>query len=102
MKKATFYIGLNDKDTKFQEIETITAGKIVNRILSGIFTGATVSNARGVFTHADGVQVIEETIRAEVFDPAESKIREAVKELKKELNQESIAVEVQSVDVRFM
>lgn len=102
MKIATFYIGLNDKDSKRQEIGTIEAGKIIKRILCGIFEGATISEADGIFTHANGATVIEKTIRAEVFDPADSKIKQAAEQLKSILNQEAIAVKVENVEINFL
>ena len=102
MKIATFYIGLNDKDSKRQEIGTIDAAKIIKRILCGFFEGATISEAEGIFTHENGATVIEKTIRAEIFDPAEAKVKKAAEQLKKALNQESIAVKIESVDVRFI
>lgn len=51
MNKITLFIGLNDKDTKVQEITTVEARAILaDRIAQKIGFG-TVSLASGVYTH---------------------------------------------------
>lgn len=42
MEKFTLYLGLNDKDTKKQEINTIEAYKIVNNVVNNYCDGATI------------------------------------------------------------
>lgn len=102
MKKTIFYIGLNDKETKAQKISTLEAADIINRLTLQYYGGATISNARGIYTHEDGRVVCEETIRVEVLDASEEKNRALAEDLKRVLNQESILVESQSVNFDFV
>lgn len=39
MKKYTLYVGMNDKDTKRQELETVECVKIVSNLLSTMLDG---------------------------------------------------------------
>lgn len=42
MLKFTLYVGLNDKDSKKQEISTLEAYKIINKLLLNYTSGATI------------------------------------------------------------
>ena len=101
--KITLYIGLNDKDTKFQIFSEIEAFKIVTNLLtvSGI-TGATVYDAKGIFTHECNALIIENTIRVELFDPDEQAVLKAVSAIKNALNQESIGYSKEIIEVKFI
>lgn len=98
--KVTFYVGLNDKDAKVQLIDSITASRIVERVFSRHeVDGATTSFARGIYKHGDGTVVTEETILVQVFEFGEPiDVAAICEDLKKLLNQESIAVEKQETD----
>lgn len=100
MRKITFYIGLNDKDSKVQEVGTLEASKILSRILGEI--GATFTDANGVYNHEDGTVVNEASVKAEVFDVDgnlnEGWIIDKTSEIKKILNQESVLVQIQDVN----
>lgn len=93
--KHTFFIGLNDKDTKIQQINTIDAGRIVERVfIAHGVDGATISGARGVYKHDNGTVVAEETIMVQVFEfDSPVPVADICNDLKALLNQESIAVE---------
>lgn len=100
MKQYTLYIGLNDKDTKQQKIDTIEAFKIVSAECTKKFGGATIYNAKGIYKHDNGDIVIENTLRVEIleFDSSIfSDVRELCAYLKRVLNQELIAVQVQDI-----
>ena len=58
LTKYTLYIGLNDKDSKVQEINTVDAYKIVGALIGD----CTIQEARGLYTHQDGTQVLESTL----------------------------------------
>lgn len=103
MIKTTFYIGLNDKDSKQQEISTIDAFKIVSNVFNTLTEGATIKgNCKGIYKHDDGTQIIEETIEAFSFGLNEDQTEKIVNVLKQVLNQESILVIVENVNSRFM
>ena len=86
MKKYTLYCGLNDKDSKRQEISTLEAAKVVRNACLHHANGATIFEADGIYRHEDGQQVVEECV-----------VRRIVDFLKAALNQESIAVQMQDV-----
>lgn len=97
--KVEIYFGLNDKETKRQEITTAAAFDLVSKSCVKYFGFGTLSEARGVFSHSDGSGAIveEKTIRVELFfmdtdsKPGACKmVFPFVDELKKALNQESV------------
>lgn len=102
IKKFTLYLGLNDKDTKTQQISTLEAYKIVSNILAKDFGGGTIFEARGVFTHANNDVVFETTLRIEILFAELPQIKSLVELLKKIFNQESIAVQQEVVDSELM
>ena len=93
--KYSFYIGLNDKDSKVQIVETLTASNIVNRVfIDNDVEGATITSGRGIYKHENGEIVVEETLIVQVYEFGNAiNVRQICKELKHLLNQESIAVE---------
>lgn len=102
MKKVSFYIGLNDKESKVQEIETQNAKKIIESIFCDVLDGCTIYSARGIYKHDNGEKVIENTFIVECFDVMEKDIYFICEYLKKALNQESIAVNVQEINCMFI
>ena len=89
MNKYTFYIGLNDKDSKVQEITTLDAYKIVSTLIGD----CTIQEGKGIYTHQDGTQILETTLIVQVLDFTGSYNYKAVAEtIKTALNQESVAV----------
>ena len=67
MQKYTLYLGLNDKDTKKQEIATIEAYKITTNLLTSYTDGATIFEANGIYKHNDGNITIEKTLKIELL-----------------------------------
>ena len=100
MKTYNFrlYCGLNDKDTKKQEISTEEAQNVFNNLVARTFDGATVWMADGVYTHADGTQVSEKTLCCELVFTDGVKVKRFCNQLKEIFNQESIAVQTIEVD----
>lgn len=88
----TMMIGLNDKETKKQEISTDVALNIVKSLCWEIFEGSTVSLAYGLYKHDDGEKVSENTIRVELMMVNESQVKQFAETIKKVLNQESVLV----------
>lgn len=101
MKKITLYVGLNDKDTKQQKIETVEAFKIVSNLVTVFADGGTIYNATGIYKHESGEIVIENTLRVELIEIAETALEELVKALKAVLNQESIIVQHETVNTEI-
>lgn len=97
-----FTIGLFDKDTKTQLVDNTTAMHKINAVFctpAGFdFPGITMMTCYGAFTHADGVQVFEPSIRVEVAAETlpMTKAQEIADVLKARdiLNQEAIMYEI--------
>ena len=97
MKKYTLYIGLNDKDSKVQEISTLEAFKMVQKVLLSLTDGATIFEADGIYRHEDGSFTTEKTLRVELMFIEEPVVRQIVSMIKAMLNQESIAVQFEEI-----
>ena len=102
MTKFILYVGLNDEETKMQEISTIDAFKILTNIFVEHVGGVTITEAKGVYTHDDGTVVIENTLRCEVFDCELIKILKVVEIIGTILRQQSIALETIETNSEFV
>ena len=97
MKKFTLYVGLNDKDTKKQKVATKKAREIVQNVMLGNVDGYTISEAEGLYRHESGEITIEKTMRIELLFVEKEQVKTIVDALKKQLNQESIAVQEETI-----
>ena len=93
MKKFNLTIGLNDKDTKTQLYDDITAYKIVENILKQYLDGYTILKAFGGYKHDDGTFTQENSLRVEILFTTALQVKIICDKIKQALNQESIAVE---------
>lgn len=96
--KFTLFVGLNDKDSRQQEINTVDAYKIISNMITAAFDGGTVSEATGIYKHQDGSFTTETTLRIEILFASVEQIKPLVQELKKVLNQETIAVQQEVIN----
>lgn len=101
MKKTTICVGLLDKDSKRQEINTLDAFKMTANIFAETTGGATITEGTGVYTHENGEVVIEPTLICVVYGSNNADIEKACKMIKTALNQESVAIEVTESNTRF-
>ena len=90
MLRITLSIGFNDKVSGKQEISTAEAIKTCASILCDYVDGATIYSTTGIFRHENGMQVTEEGIRIECFEPDKNMLRKACAIIKEKLNQEAI------------
>ena len=93
VNKFTLYIGLNDKDTRKQEV-SIEEGK---EVISTIFAkngieGATFLDAKGIYTYVSGDTEEENSFKIEVLFSTKKQIKRTIEEIKQQLNQESVAL----------
>lgn len=96
--KYSLYLGLNDKDTKTQKVDTLEAYKILCNLLKSYnVEGFTVYNAHGFYVHDDGTFTVENTLKVELMFIDEITIDEIIKQLKIIFNQESIIKQVEEV-----
>ncbi len=93
MEKYILYVGLNDKDTKTQKIDTLSAYNLTNNILLNYVEGATVTQSKGIYKHNNGNVVIENTLIIELLFTDNDTVNKIANDLKKALNQESIAIQ---------
>ena len=88
------FVGLNDKDTKIQLIDTQDAFDIVSVKAVKAFGGATITaDNKGVYTHDNGEMVTETTIKIDLlFITDIENLENFLMEMLKDFNQESILV----------
>ena len=103
MIKYNIYIGLNDKDSKKQEVSTRKAKQEVIKILNNNnITGLTMYEVTGVFKHDNGTIVFEKSLKVELLEVEEEEVKKSIDELKKALNQESILLEKEEKEISFL
>ena len=99
MDKYILYVGMNDKDTKTQNITILSAREIImNTVMGNGLDGATISEDIGLYKHEDGTVVTEQTLRVEILFATEKQIKHICEVLKQVLNQESIVVEKHTIN----
>lgn len=103
MKKYTYYLGLNDKDTKIQEIPTEQALTEVSDFVMQDLGGGSISLVTWLFAHEDGTQIKENSIKIESLGFREESVFIAfAHRLKAFYNQESVLMEVIEVQAEFI
>ena len=60
-------------------------------------SGATIFEANGIYRHNNGEFTIEKTLRIELLFIEKEQVMEIVNELKRVFNQESIAIQEQTI-----
>ena len=101
--KYNIYIGLNDKDSKKQEISTRRAKEEAIKILNNNnITGLTIYEVEGVFKHEDGFITYEKSLKVELLEVEKEDVLKSIEELKKALNQESILLEEEEKKISFI
>ena len=82
-----FGIGLNDKDTHHQRIQTVEAYKVVENVVSTYTDGATIYQSRGFYKGE-----WEESLQMTIFGIDRATALAICEDLKRILNQERIAL----------
>ena len=99
MLKFTVIAGLNDKETKKQEVTTAEAYNIIiEQLQKNGVEGATFTECRGFFTHHDGAVVFENSIKTELLFITEKQARQIAEDIRTALNQESTVLEIINID----
>lgn len=105
MHKTVFTIGLNDKDTERQKIESSEAKKIIANVLLNDFQifAFTMMECAGVYKmELTGNIVFENSIRVEIATDEElTAADDIIESLKIKLNQESIMMEKGKAEILF-
>lgn len=106
MIKYTLTMGLLDKDSHVQEINTVQAYNTLNRMVVTKLGFGTITEATGVYTHDDGTIVTEPSLKVEVLATDDSinddKIKSLAAEMKLQFNQESILFEKYDITGLFI
>lgn len=95
---VTLYIGMLDKDTHKQEypIENFI------KVLDSYFNCYTLTQCKGRYKHEDGTFINKPTLKVEIVDNDLSFNTSIIELIKDRLNQESIMVTIQTLDVAFI
>ncbi len=106
MTKYVLTMGLFDKDSKLQEISTLEASKVLNRMVVAKLGYGTITEATGVYTHENGEVVVEPSLRVEILATEDTINDDSVKALavamKETFNQESILFEKVEQQANFI
>ena len=96
--KHEIYLGLNDKDTKQQEITTLNAYKICVNICKD----CSIQEIMGFYTHSNGEVVQEKSFKIELFEKSDDEIKDIAGQLKTAFNQESVIINKVLTDTQFI
>lgn len=103
MRKITLYVGLNDRETKTQLINTLDAYRIVTNVLG---VDSTITEAKGIYTHEDGAITSETTLVVMLLDfehkMTKTWLTDKVNAIKLALNQESVAISTEEIESELM
>ena len=106
MTKTVLTIGLFDKDTESQKIGTESAKNIIANILLNVYDifAFTMIECNGYYKmQSTGNIVNEPSIRVEIAsDSMIESLHDMVSDIKTELNQESVMVEITESDIQFI
>lgn len=96
--KHILFLGLNDKNTKKQEIDTMQAYNLVfNAIQAVNYEGCTIAESIGCYTHNNGFFVVEKSLKIEILFASDSKTKRLIDDLKQKFNQESIILQIENI-----
>lgn len=102
MTTINFYIGKFDKLTHKQELSNEYILNAIHKTLRDYgVSGYTVTSCKGCYTHTNGTIVREPSYKVTVCDKS-LPIKQVCNELKLQLNQESILVEVYDSTIQFI
>ena len=94
MKQFTLLVGLNDKDTKKRIVNKNKAREVIMRIVGD----CTVSDALGQYKHKNGEVVQEKSLRVDILFKELQEVIGYAQQIKKELNQESVALSYTEIE----
>ena len=99
IEKFTLYVGLNDKNTRKQELTKEQAKRKISRILANNnIEGATFLDAQGIYTYiTDKSTETENTFKIELLFVNKKQVKKAIEQIKTELNQETIAIVTEKI-----
>lgn len=99
--KYTLYVGLNDKNTYTQIIDSQEAEKKASAICMKYVDGYTLTHGEGVYKDEKGGITKENSLIYTFFNVTDAQMKRIMNEMLKELNQNAILVEKQKVNDDF-
>ena len=103
-KRYTLSVGLNDKDTlKPRASYDVASIELAGR-LAQAGVGATITKGTGVYKHDNGAVIIEDTVVISIIDFDDSFkniMQDFIDKVKRDYNQESIAVMIDKIESRL-
>lgn len=100
-KEYVLYIGLNDKDTYEQLIETQVAKQLVSAICTRYVDGFTLMEAEGAWVDENKILTSENTLIYFFREADKDEVEQIMDEVMKILNQNSIMLEERSSSYTF-
>lgn len=97
-RKFELYLGLNDKETKRQEINTLDAYKVA----ANVCKDCSISELTGYYTHDNGAVVIEKSLKIELFGKEKTEVQAIAEQLKTIFNQELVIINEILVNSQFI
>ena len=91
----TVYIGMNDKDSYEQLIDTDVITNIIRNVCKGYRVSFSACMQQGGYIGNDGVYVQEKSVALKIIGPSEKDINEIAADLCCFLNQEAVLIEKQ-------
>lgn len=91
-EKYMLYIGLNDKDTYEQIIDTEEAVRMVNEICTRYVEGYTMQIAKGGWMDEKNILTEENTLIYSFYEVTDEQVMQIMDDVLQELNQNSILV----------
>lgn len=102
MTKHVLTVGLFDKDSKRQEVNTLDAYKVVTNIFLNAGLCATILECKGIYQHDNGEIVVEPSLRIESAGCTRESVKVCIDEIKAALNQESVMYEMIESNICFI
>ena len=104
MLKHVLFVGMNDKDTKVQEIAKEDAVQMILQIVidHGFMCTIYTEGIYGVYKHEDGSIVAEQSFRIDIAGPKRSAILPMIHEIRIRMNQECVMWECTGKPVKFV
>lgn len=100
--KATISVGLNDRETKTQLVNTDAAEDYIADVIADEIGFGTIYRTKGVYKHDDGHTVKENTIVIVIDDIDRTKALKLSEQFARKFNQESVAVEFTEVEFNLV
>lgn len=102
LEKLVLSIGLNDKDTKTQLVTTEHAMEVIKDAVLPLGGATIIPGCIGIYQHDDGTIVCENSVQVVFYGAEMEAVKTAAQSIGRALNQESVALEVSTIQSAFI